>query len=143
MSSQKKQRSRYLRRVRALLPCGRKQKARLIAKLQPELDRFLDENPGAGAAELEARFGEPKDYAAMQVENTGTAEILRGLLIRRRILRAVAAALAAIVLVWAIGVTISVIELRKSYKNSTIEVITSVGEEMPDPGGLEPIAFYP
>lgn len=54
---------RYLRAVRTLLPTGR-MKRQLMAQLSVSMQSFLEKQPQADAAALQAQFGAPQDIAA-------------------------------------------------------------------------------
>lgn len=54
---------RYLARVRRALPRG-EQRARQMAQATALVERYLQENPGAQAEELNDAFGAPREFAA-------------------------------------------------------------------------------
>ena len=91
---------RYLRQVRRLLPCARDTRNRITAELRASLAAFSEENPAVTAEELQARFGMPETVAASCLETTETAVVLRKLQTKRRIVKAVAAGVIALVLSW-------------------------------------------
>ena len=103
---------RYLRRVRRLLPCSRTVKDRITAPLRQSLLEYLAEKPDASPEALRTRFGPPEAVAAMCLENTDKAALMKQLLIKRRILRIVSVAVLVSVLLWAGFVTYSYWELR-------------------------------
>ena len=103
---------RYLRRVRRLLPCSRTVKDRITAPLRQSLLEYLAEKPDASPEALWTRFGPPEAVAAMCLENTDKAALMKQLLIKRRILRIVSVAVLVSVLLWAGFVTYSYWELR-------------------------------
>ena len=96
---------KYLRRVRSMLPCSRKMKKRTMEQIRKEVTLFLTDHPEADYNAVISHFGEPETIAAAYVESMGTAEILRKLHIRRRIVSAVAIVLAFVVITWATVVT--------------------------------------
>ena len=96
---------KYLRRVRSMLPCSRKMKKRSMEQIRKEVTLFLTDHPEADYNAVISHFGEPETIAAAYVESMGTAEILRKLRIRRRIVSAVAIVLAFVVITWAMVVT--------------------------------------
>ena len=96
---------KYLRRVRSMLPCSRKMKKRSMEQIRKEVTLFLTDHPEADYNAVISHFGEPETIAAAYVESMGTAEILRKLRIRRRIVSAVAIVLAFVAITWATVVT--------------------------------------
>jgi hypothetical protein len=80
-------------------------KKRTMEQIRKEVTLFLTDHPEADYNAVISHFGEPETIAAAYVESMGTAEILRKLRIRRRIVSAVAIVLAFVVITWAMVVT--------------------------------------
>lgn len=118
---------RYYRRIRHMLPCSQKAKAALYKQIHDNTEAFISEYPKASFEQIVEHFGSPEAIAAAYVENTGTAEILSTLRIRRKIVAIVAGILASALLVWAISVT--VITVRLSSEGPGITIVTT--EELP------------
>ena len=93
-----------------------------MEQIEDRVRDFLEQNPDADLAQLQTAFGDPQIIAAAYVENTGTAEILRSLRIRRRIVTIVVAAVTAILLSWAVMVTWATISLSNSTNNPYIKM---------------------
>lgn len=104
---------RYYREISSWLPCSRKLKKQIIGQIQRCVEEYLEQNPDADIAQLKNHFGDPQTIAATYVENTGTAEILKDLRIRKRIIRIVATVMAFILIMWASVVTWVAIEANK------------------------------
>ena len=121
----------YLRKVRSYLPCSRKVKNQIMAQIADSVGGYLAEEPEAAYEQIVARFGAPETIAAACVESTGTAEILRALQIRRRIVAIVAGIMAVVLLSWAVAVTWAVINYNNS-KPGTSD--TTIVEGQPRPG---------
>ena len=113
---------KYLRRVRSMLPCSRKMKKRSMEQIRKEVTLFLTDHPEADYNAVISHFGEPETIAAAYVESMGTAEILRKLHIRRRIVSAVAIVLAFVVITWATTVTLEI--LRNESIRDGVVVVT-------------------
>ena len=96
---------RYVRTVRSYLPCSRKVKQQILKEIQGNMNAYLEENPKADYAQIEAHFGSPQNIAAAYVDDMDTQELLRTLLIRKKIKTAIIGCLFVIVLLWAIGVS--------------------------------------
>lgn len=116
--------ARYLRRVRRLLPCARKEKDRITATLYESLEGFSAEKPEAREADVLERFGTPETVADSCLENMETKGVLNRLQSIRR-LRYVAAAVALIVLLSWGGVLLSTyLDYHNYYNGYEREYIT-------------------
>ncbi len=100
---------RYLRTVRGMLPCDRKQKRHILKELQCSVDTFLAEHPDAEFHQLQAHFGTPEQIAASYIADLDTPTLLRAMHARKRVITIVAATALAILLTWACVVTWAVI----------------------------------
>ena len=118
---------RYYREIRSFLPVSCKQKNRVIADLRNSVEAYLDANPEADMQEIQTHFGTPNSIAAAYVDNADTADLLRDLRIRKRIVAIVVAGVLLVVL--AIVATLS-LELRSHFKivnGSATETVTDNG----------------
>ncbi len=106
---------KYLRRVRSVLPGSARMTKQIMVKIQSEISSYFEEYPQADYKDLVSRFGDPESIAASYVESMGTAEILKKLRIRKRILISVAIVLAFITISWAATVTWAI------HSNESIE----------------------
>ena len=93
---------RYCRAVSSWLPCPRNEEKDILEKLKLSIADYQEQNPDADFAAIKALFGTPQTVAAAYVDMMDTAELLRKLRIRRRVLTIVLI-LAAIVLVTWLG----------------------------------------
>lgn len=91
---------RYLRQVRQLLPCSRREKNELTSALRQSLSEYLSEHPNATSEAIQTHFGTPESVAAMCMETTELPSLLKRIHIRRRILTIIVAAVIAILLTW-------------------------------------------
>ena len=123
----------YKKRVYSLLPCGHRQKDQIMAQFTSSLSAFQSEHPEADYSQLIDRFGTPEEIAAACVENTGTAELLRMVRFRRRIIAIVATVMVAVFFLWAIAVSVATIKLQ----NSTPGIIIATVEELPEGAVVE------
>lgn len=73
---------RYCRRVRANLPCGWKQKRKIMEEFKACVDAYVKENPEWDLPQLEAELGSAQQIAGTYVDNLETKELLRSLLVR-------------------------------------------------------------
>lgn len=119
---------RYLRAVRGWLPCSGELKRRIMAQITNRVQEYLTQNPKSTFDEICAQFGSPQEIAVACVENTDTAEILKNLRIRRRIVTIVVSAVLVILISWATVITFEIAEFRENIPD-TIVVVTDVVEE--------------
>ena len=94
---------------------------------------YLDANPEADMQAIQAHFGTPNSIAATYVDNADTADLLRDLRIRKKIVAIVVAGVLLVVL--AIVATLS-LELRSHFvivNGSTTESITQNEKPVPIP----------
>ncbi|MBR2831616.1 MAG: hypothetical protein IKE57_01675 [Oscillospiraceae bacterium] len=100
---------RYLRQVNKYLPCAAGMRHKLILQLHKGLNAFIHDEPDTNYEKIVAQFGRPEDVAASYVESAGTSEILRSLLIRKKIITVIIAVSAVIIISWAAVVTWAII----------------------------------
>lgn len=112
---------RYYREVRGWLPGTRKMKREILDQVRSSIEAYLEEEPGADMAGVEARFGSPQAIAAASVDERDTGELLRDLRTKRRIVSMVAGVLAAALILWAGVVTWGAVKASRSL-NGHIEV---------------------
>lgn len=130
--------AQYLARVRRALPCRGPQKRYLLRKIREQLAAWEESCPSATYENAAERFGQPEQIAAAYVESADTEELLSGLRISGRIVRAVAAMALGIVLIWAVGVAASVVDSHNSADGHSIEtvVVTERNEDSQMPEGV-------
>ena len=94
---------RYCRAVRSWLPQG-KMRRRIMGQLYETVGMYMELHPHADFEELQTRLGPPMEIAASYVESMDTAELLRTMHVRRRVMAILAAALFFFLLLWSISV---------------------------------------
>lgn len=109
MENRSRAKRRYLREIRGWLPCSGKWKRGILEKIEQSIAQFLSENPEASYEALAERFGSPRQIAATYVDDMGTAELLKDLRARRRVVQIVAAAAVTVVCLWTGLITVSYI----------------------------------
>ena len=112
---------RYYREVRDWLPGTRKMKREIMDQVRASVEAYLDEEPGADMAGVEARFGSPQAIAAASEDERDTGELLQDLRTKRRIVSMVVGVLATALILWAGVVTWGAIREYRSL-NGHIEV---------------------
>lgn len=102
--------ARYCREVWVALPSGFRQKKKLIKEIRRNIRQYQEENSLIDYVAIVTRFGTPLQIAASYVEEMEPQDVLRGLDVKKTFIRIVAVCMAAIVLIWAIGVGICVVD---------------------------------
>lgn len=90
---------RYLWKVRGELPGSRKQKKKILSRVESSVRDFVIENPGADYNAIVSRFGTPTQIAESNIAEMDTAELLGNLQIHRRIVVIILAAATLLVMV--------------------------------------------
>ena len=118
---------RYLRLVSRELPIPRKTKRTLMQQIKQSVYVQTQEVNFVDMASLAAQFRTPQQIVESYMENMSTAEFLRDMRVRQRIVRIVFGAALAVFLVWV--VVIGGIWLRhRSYDNGYYEEYVTVIE---------------
>ena len=97
---------RYLWNVYRELPGNRSQKEAILSRVEDSVRTYATENPRLDYAAIVARFGDPCAVAESCVEEMETAELVKNLRVRRKVVSIVVAAAVAIVILW-VGVVAS------------------------------------
>lgn len=111
--------NRYYRQIRGWLPCSRKLKDQILARIHESVDNYLADNPQADFDALQSHFGTPQAIAAAYVDEMATDTLLRDLRIRRRIVSIVAGTMAIVLALW-VGVVSWAIVREISRSNGHI-----------------------
>lgn len=91
---------KYLWQVSSWLPCSGKSKAFILQQISDSLAAYREENPQADFAQIQAHFGDAHSVASAYVGQMDTAQLLKNLRLKRRIFKAVLAAVFAALLAW-------------------------------------------
>ena len=129
MASDERAARRYLRAVRRLLPCSRGMKNEIMAPLRNGVGDYLERYPQAGMDQIKTQFGEPMNVAVACLDNLDMAALLKRYHMRRKILAATAAALAAALMLWA-GMVIN--ECMEAYNASHGDEVITITDLGPD-----------
>lgn len=106
----------YCRQVGKELVCSRKIRNRILRELQGNVDLFLEQRPDAAMGDVQEHFGTPRQIANSYLTEMDSTELLQKFSLKKKIVIAVCAALAACVLIWGIAVGIA---LRMAQEDST------------------------
>ena len=129
MASGERAARRYLRAVRRLLPCSRGMKNEIMAPLRSSVGDYLERYPQAGMDQIKTQFGEPMDVAVACLDSLDMAALLKRYHMRRKILAATAAALAAALVLSARGIIDAGME---DYNNFHGHLVIEIVDPKPD-----------
>jgi len=87
---------------------------------------YLEGYPRATYQSLVDRFGDPKTIAADYIGAEDPEELLRKLQVRKKVIRMVGITAALIVILWAVGVVISVMDAYSQSHGRYVETITVI-----------------
>lgn len=118
---QNKYSRKYCRQVKKWLPGMGKYKRQIVEKIRLAVTAFMEEQPNADCTVLEEHFGTPQQIAAEYVAQMDTMALLHDLRIRGRIVKIVFALVTTLAILWAVGVSVLVIDGLKD-QNGYIEV---------------------
>lgn len=90
----------YIRSVSGALSCTGNMKKRIVSQIRDSVEEYMQENPNADLAMVQAHFGTPQEIAASYVDEQDRSVLLKKLSIRKRILAIVAGVMAVILLMW-------------------------------------------
>lgn len=119
----------YYQEIRSYLPCSRRQKNRILDKIHTNVQDYLEEHPETDFAGIQARFGDPQAIAAAYVDEMGTDELFQAFRVRRKIVTAVTAGIALIVLLWASALGLALLEHHKASNGQIIVVTRELTQE--------------
>ena len=110
-------------RCQQLSALRKKQKKNILNRLRLEVTAFLEEHPEADMVAIRERFGTPQAVASAYVESMDTAQLLKDLRIRKRILTAVMAAVIFVLITWAGVITWAI---QYEINSSTVEITDTI-----------------
>lgn len=108
----------YIRRVLALIPCSLREKRWLRERITEAVEPYAE----LGYEGLCEKLGKPETLAATYVEEMDTAELLKKLNMRKRILTVISAVVLIILVSWTTAVMWAVREFNSSRYNHVIIV---------------------
>lgn len=118
--------NKYKRKVGQMLPCAAEEKKFVLA----EIDRSLGNKANTMSYEdIVEQVGSPETLAASAIQDMEAEEIAAAMKTRNRMIRLIALLVAGILLVWAIGVTIALIDSTRH--SGGYGVIGSLSTEIP------------
>lgn len=100
-----------------------------MTQITNRVQEYLAQNPKSTFDEICVHFGYPQEITVVYIENTDTAEILKSLRIRRRIVTSVITAVLVILISCATVITFEIAKFKKSVPD-VIEVNMQIVEEI-------------
>lgn len=128
--------NRYCREVKSWLPERGLKKHRILRGIRTQVEQFLKDDPNADYAAVVARFGEPEQIAVSALGEMDSAEVLKGLNIRNRIVKMVAAALAVAAFAWCAFLVYAVINTEIGENEPGYVVVEVIEPNTPSKGEL-------
>lgn len=130
------QAKRYLREVKGLLPCSRREKRRYIAELEVDVVSYLQGCPDASMADLYHHFGEPKAVAQEFMAQLSPELLSRKMSVKRMIAIGVISIVSILVIVFGVLAYYyadSIDKFVNGYYVDTIDVIPSTDDPNQEP----------
>lgn len=90
---------RYLRELCKSLPCGRKERKRVLEGIRQSIENEQADGPET-YEDLVSRYGSPDEIASAYFSEKSTGELIRELRIGNRVLAILLAAVVAALLIW-------------------------------------------
>lgn len=102
--------NKYCRQIKQCLPCPRKQTQRILTEISSSVQDYLDSNPNAAYSDIEMAFGTPLQIATAQVDAMDTAELVKYLRIKKKIVTGIIGTCLILISIWGIAVAIVLID---------------------------------
>ena len=113
----------YYRSIRGELPCSWGQRSRILRQIRESVDNYLEENPDADFAAIEAHFGNAQTIASSYIDAQDAPELLRKMRIKKRVIAMIAGAMAVVLLIWGAAVIWAIYD-HSNTNQGYVEVVT-------------------
>lgn len=126
----------YLREVKGLLPCSRREKRRYLAELEVDVVSYLQGCPDASVEDLCHHFGEPKAVAKEFMAQLSPEQLSRKMSVKRKIAIGVISIVSILVIVFGVLAYYyadSIDRFVNGYYVDTIDVIPSTDDPNQEP----------
>lgn len=120
---------RYYADILRLLPGTAKQKKQLMETLWESVNAYIEEKPQATIQEVQAHFGTPQQIAAAYLDEMSTPEVIKKIKTRKTVIGIICAAIALAVIMWGIGLAITISDAKDSA-GGYVETGNIIVEEM-------------
>ena len=118
----------YFGEIKKSLPCGNKEKKKILRDIQLSVENFLAENTDATFEAVVNHFGTPTQIADTYTEEMPTQELQKKMKTQKWIIGMIAGAAACALLIWLVAVGLALIDESKRA-NGQLVVDTVVVEE--------------
>ena len=134
MNDRNDQLKKYYRSIKSWLPGSAKENKLILTKIQEDIAAYAEENPDAGADEIEQRFGTPQQIAAACVDEMGMCELLHRLRLRKKVLATIRNAVICILAVLVLLVVLSIprVDSMEQVPVATMEKYPALQEAYDD-----------
>lgn len=116
---------KYCREVSRALPCSRDLKRKITDQITQSIQEFLNENPNAAYADIEAEFGSPMQIASAYLDEVDHEKLTSELKLKQRVVRIFAIAMTIALLMFAVMLAIVV---QDDYSSDNGFVETQLGD---------------
>lgn len=116
----------YYRSIRGELPCSWGQRSRILRQIRESVDNYLEENPDADFAAIEAHFGNAQTIASSYIDAQDAPELLRKMRIKKRVITIIAAAMAVVLLIWGVAVVWAIVDTENRNDGHTNDGVVIV-----------------
>lgn len=111
----------YIRSISHALPCSGKMKRQIISQIRDSIVDYLQENPSADFAAVQAHFGTKQEIVSSYVNYEDTSVLLRKMSIKKKVLVIVAGVMTAMLLLWLGSVSWIMIDAQKTNRGHIVE----------------------
>ena len=120
---------RYYRETMRLLPGTAKQKKQLMETLWESVNAYIEENPQATIQEVQAHLGTPQQTAAPYLDEMSAPDVIKKIRTRKTVIAIICAAIAVALIMWGIGLAITISDAKDSA-GGYVETGNIIVEEM-------------
>lgn len=117
----------YYRSIRGELPCSWGQRNRILRQIRESVNNYLEENPDADFAAIEAHFGNAQTIASSYIDTQDAPELLRRMRIKKRVIAVIAGAMAVVLLIWGAAVVWAALDAADRHDGRTDERVEMIG----------------
>ena len=118
---------KYFHEIEKNLPCGNREKKKILRDLRLSVENFLAENPEATFEAVVDHFGTPAQIVDTCTEEMPTLELQKKLKIKRWIIGVIAGVAACALLVW--GIAVGIILVNELKRDDGLVVVEQPIEE--------------
>lgn len=110
---------RYIRSINRALPCHGKMKRHIISQIRNSIEDYIQADPEADFAAVQAHFGTKQEIVAGYVAYEDTSVLMQKISIKKKVLAIVAGVMAAVLMMWAGAVIWATMDAWDSTRGHT------------------------